>query len=173
MKIDVKQIIYDYLRTVRGERWTIASALDFLVIFGIPAIAAYATYHFRRDLGDELFLSLFTLFGVFIAVFMAIQGVLVPLYDTKRTTSEDEAVDNRLDREHKMKRQLIREISFSLSYLKLFSLLSMSILIIPIAVNSSLFLFKWLAVALACHLILNLLVILKRLHALFSHQFTP
>tara|TARA_B100000678_G_scaffold53368_1_gene42682 strand:+ start:71 stop:592 length:522 start_codon:yes stop_codon:yes gene_type:complete len=173
MKIDVKQIIFDYFGTVRGERWTVASTLDLVLIFGTPALAGYLTYYFRRDLGEDLFLSLFTLFGVFIAVFMAIQGVLVALYDTKRATSKDEAVDKRLELENLTKRKLIREISFSLSYLKLFSLLSMSLLIVPIASNSNLFLFDWISIALACHLILNLLVILKRLHALFSHQFTP
>ena len=171
MKINIKQIVVDYLRTIRGERWTFLSTLDVLLIFGIPILAAYITFYFHRDFGDDLFLSLFTLFGVFIAVFMAIQGVLVPLYETKSAASEDEVVNQRLDQEYRTKRKLIREISFSLSYLNLFALLSMSILIIPIGINSDLFLFKWVSVALASHLILNLFVVLKRLHALFAYQF--
>lgn len=171
MKINVWQILVDYFRTLRGPAWTAGSIIDLIVIFGLPLLASFFTYFFKRELSADLFLSLFTLFGVFIAVFMAIQGVLVSLYRSDRRSSIDEAVEKRLVNEDLTRKNLIREVSYTLSYMKLFSLASMCLLIIPISSNSTLFLFQWIAIGLASHLILNLLVILKRMHALFSHEF--
>lgn len=172
MKINVLQIFVDYFSTLKGERWTPLSILDVFALFGIPILAAILMIIFKRNLGTDLHLSLFTLFGVFIAVFMAVQGVLVALFSTPRKESDDPIVDTRLEGEEQTKKTLIKELSFSLSYLKLFSLISMAFLIVPISLNSNLFLFQWMSVSLAAHLILNLLVILKRLHSLFSHQFS-
>jgi hypothetical protein len=171
MKIDVRQIIFDYLKTLRGSSWSFSSGLDVFLLFLLPLAAAYLSYFQRSEIGTDLFLSLFTLFGIFVAIFISIQGVLVNLHETPRPESSDPVVDNRHQSENLIKRTLIKEVSFALSYMNLFSLLSMSILIFPIAFNSDLFFFKWVSIFLATHLVLNLLVILKRMHALFTHQF--
>ena len=75
MKIDVKQIFIDYVRTLRGSRWTLLSILDAALLFGAPLLAAFLSFYFKKSLDESLFLSLFTLFGVFIAVFMAILNI--------------------------------------------------------------------------------------------------
>jgi len=171
MKLDIKQIVIDYLATLRGPAWSIQSIFDIGLIFGTPFIASFVCYFYRDGIGRDLFVSLFTLFGIFVAIFISVQGVLVNLYTLPRPRSDDRIVDERLESEHSIKKILIKEVSFSLSYLNLFSLISMSILIVPIAFSAQLFLFKWVSVFLATHLILNLFVILKRMHALFTHQF--
>ena len=171
MKLDVSQIIFDYLKTLRGVSWSISSVIDVGLVFFTPVAASYFSYFFRSEIQNELFLSLFTLFGIFVAIFISVQGVLVSLYETPRPGSSDPVVDDRHKSENLIKKRLIKEVSFSLSYMNLFSLISMSILIFPIAFNSDLFLFKWVSIFLATHLVLNLFVILKRMHALFSHQF--
>lgn len=171
MKINAFGLIFDYVRTIRGERWTILSTIDAIVIFILPFLVSISAHFFKDNIVSGMYLSLFTLFGVFMAVFMAVQGVLVPLYHTPRKASPDAMVNKRLRDEFHDRRKLVREVSTTLSYLKLFSLLSMVVLMIPISTGTTLFLFKWLAIALATHLLLNILVVLKRLHALFSYEF--
>jgi hypothetical protein len=171
MKFNVSQIVRDYLKTLRGEKWSALSLIDFAVVFCLPILAAFGTYWISDVVEQGIYLSLFTLFGVFVAVFMAILGVLVPLYHAPRKSSSDPVVDERYVEEHKFRLKLIQEISAALNYLMLFSLIAMAILMLPISTKSDLFLFKWLSLAFGVHLILNLLIVLKRIHALFHYEF--
>lgn len=171
MKINASDLVIDYVATIKGDRWNFGSIADALVLFVGPVIASIATYWIRSDIDQSIYLSFFTLFGVFIAVFMAIQGVLVPLYHTSRRSSKDVKVDDRLKKEYIDRIRLIREVSSTLSYLKLFSLLSMIIFMIPISTGSDLFLFKWISIGLTSHFLLNILVVLKRINALFKYEF--
>jgi hypothetical protein len=172
MKFDVSQIIGDYVRTLRGEKLSALSAFDLAVAFGIPTLASIGSYWFSSSVDSNLYLSLFTLLGIFVAVFMAVLGVLVPLFHAPRKNSTDSVVDNRLNNEHKKRIKLISETSNILVYLMLISIIGMSIMIIPIATKSDLFLFKWISVFVGVHLIINLLIVMKRIHALFQYEFS-
>lgn len=171
MKIDISQILRDYFNVIRGERWSVATAMDFFVLFGIPTGAAVGTYWISENLDSGLYLSLFTLFGVFIAVFMTILGVLVPLYHAPRKTSSDTIVDRRYVDEHKIRLDIIYEIGIILSYITFFCILFMGCFMIPIATNSNLFLFKWLSIFAGIHLGANLLILMKRMHSLIQYEF--
>ena len=172
MKFDVSQIIGDYVLTLRGEKLSVLSAFDFAVAFGFPVLASIGSYWFSSGVDSNLYLSLFTLLGIFVAVFMAILGVLVPLFHAPRKDSADYVVDKRLEYEHKKILKLISETSNILVYLMLVSIIAMFILIIPIATKSNLFLFKWTSVFFGVHLIVNLLIVMKRIQALFQYEFS-
>ena len=171
MKFDVSQIVLDYVRTLLGDKLNFRSLVDFLVVFGLPFMASVVSYWYSSNIDSNLYLSLFTLLGIFVAVFMTVLGVLVPLFHAPRKTSQDSIVDKRYVNEHNIKLKLISETSSTLSYLMLMSIFGMFILMIPIATKSDLFLFKWISVFFGVHLVFNLLVVMKRIHALFKHEF--
>ncbi|MBD2841412.1 hypothetical protein [Erythrobacter rubeus] len=171
MKIDVSKIVFDFIGTIRGERWSITSIFDMVVLFGVPSIASASSIWFKESIKSEFYLSLFTLFGVFVAVFIAVQGVLVSLHGAPPPSTNNSSSISGKQR-LRDRNQLVKEVSFALSYLKLIMIIGMAIFVIPIATGSDLFLFKWMAVGMAVHLFINLLIISKRLHALFHFQFS-
>jgi hypothetical protein len=171
VKFNVFPIFIDYYKIVRGERVHFFSAIDIFFVFIFPIAAAIVTFWFRPQLSDNFYISLFTLLGVFIAVMMSITGVLVPLYHAPRRVSEDSIVNDRYISEYFSRATLIRELGITISYVILFSTLSMLILLFPIATKSNLFLFKWVAILVCTHLLINILMIMKRLYALLSFEF--
>ena len=171
MKINVIQVVADYIRTLRGDHWNFFSFLDIMIIFLVPLLAAIATHWFQDSLNKDFFISLFTLFGVFVAVFIAMQGVLVSLHSTSAPSERSNLTDCSSKQRLLDRNRLIKEVSYALSYLKLAMIFGMSILVFAIATGSDLFLFKWISMYLAVHLFFNLLVVSKRLHALFHFQF--
>jgi hypothetical protein len=127
---------------------------------------------FETLIGRDFYLALFTFLGIFIAVSSNIQGNLVPVFHSERNVSDDARVDARLAEQHRDKLTLIRELSNTLSYLNLFTLISMLILLVAISDASELFFFKWISVLIVVHFILTFLMVLKRSHALFQFEFS-
>lgn len=171
MKFDVSQIVLDYFRIICGKKLNIFSAFDFIFIFVLPIVCAASTYFFSSKIDNGLFINLFTLLGVFTAVFMAILGVLVPLYHAPRKCSQEPEVDERFAREHKTRGLLIHETGVILSYMMLVSVCAMGMLLFAIIIKSDLFLFKWIAVLVTVHVFVNIFVLLKRMHALIHYEF--
>jgi hypothetical protein len=171
VKFNVLPIFIDYYKIVRGERINLSSIVDIFFVFVLPALVAICTFWFRPEINENFYLSLFTILGVFIAVMMSIVGVLVPLYHAPRRVSDDKVVDDRYVSEYANRAKLIKEVGTTITYLMLFSTLAMAVLLIPISTKSDLFLFKWISMLVGTHLLINILMIMKRLYALLSFEF--
>ncbi|MEO9633453.1 MAG: hypothetical protein ABJF89_07720 [Parasphingorhabdus sp.] len=171
MKIDVTPIITDYLGTLRDSNTNKILFADLFFVFGFPVIASIIAAWIKTAITPSFYLSLFTLFGVFAAVLIALQSNLLQISDIPRKQSKDPAVDKRLKGLHESRQTLAKEVCYAISYLELFFVFSIIYLIIPIALNSDLFLFKWTSIFLLFHALMNILIILRRFHALFRNQF--
>lgn len=172
MKFDVSKILSAHVRTLRDQGNGRISIVDLGAFYVLPFVAAYALMHFDTLIGRDFYLALFTFLGIFIAVSSNIQGNLVSVFHSERRVSEDPRVDERLRAQHTAKHIIIKELSNTLSYLNLFTLLSMLILLIAISDPSSLFLFKWVSIVIVVHFLLTFLMVLKRSHALFQFEFS-
>lgn len=171
MKIDVTPIVTDYIGTLKDSNTGKILAFDLVLVLGLPLIAAFFAMWAKSAITTSFYLSLFTLFGVFAAVLIALQSNLLQISDIPRKTSKDPTVDKRLSARHNDRQTLAKEVCYAISYLELFFVFSIIYLIIPIALKSDLFLFKWTSIFLLFHALMNILIILRRFHALFRNQF--
>ena len=172
MKMNVSKIVLSHIQTLRDQGSGKIFIKDIFVFYIVPFFFAYLLMSFDSLIGRDFYLALFTFLGIFIAVSSNIQGNLVSVFHSERARSEDPRIDARISEQHGVNRLITRELSNTLSYLNLFTLFSMVILLCAISDSPNLFLFKWVSVVIVFHFLFTFLMVLKRSHALFQFEFS-
>ena len=173
MKIDVRYIFRDHLRTLRNAETRRASVFDILLFYFLPTALAVLVYYKGVDLKkvDAYNVSI-TFFGIFIALLLNIQVAIFSILQRKWSPPIDDGIRPYQDEKFKNRQTLLAELNANLSYL---------ILVCCIALFSALTFFvrEWSAglgpavmTFLYVHFLFTLVMIVKRSHALFQSEYS-
>lgn len=158
-KIDLRAIITDHISTFKDESTKKYSALDFIVMIGLPGAvaigAALSGFHIPDDQVGTL-ISVFAIFGGLLF------NVLVLIYSFSSGDSADDEVRDRLVR------QSFSNISFSV----MSSLLAVILLVLLLFVGGIVqVVVEALIYFIGLNFLLTMLMVLKRMHVLLRGKF--
>ena len=173
MKIDVRYIIRDHLRTLRNADTGKTSAFDVLLFYFAPLAVAISAWWSHIDLkkADAYNVSI-TFFGIFIALLLNLQMAIFAILQRKWEPSADDRMQPYQDEKFRNRQTLLAELNANLSYL---------ILICCIALFAALVFFvrEWNAgfgpaamIFLYVHFLFTLIMIVKRSHVLFQTEYS-
>ena len=162
-KINVLPIIKDHLNTLRDNRTQKVSITDLFMFFAVPAVAAAALVW--RDFSVDS--DVRNVIGLSMAVFVGLLfNVLLVIYDVvSRRDTQDLASVRR--------REFLKEVYANLAFSILIAVGSL-LLLVATAFTSTLAtrVLSGIIFYLAGMFVLTLLMVLKRLHGLFTDQFS-
>jgi hypothetical protein len=177
-KINIYDILSGHLNTLVDSSTNKVSKWDIFTFFIVPLLIAVAAVAFRFKFTDT-FISLLVNFG---AIFTALLlSVLVLVYDQSAKLKEKELTSNNLT--YTVKKNLLQHLYYNICYAIIISVsLVVSCFIesisrdkapLPTTIDQSLFVIDFntifsspLTVFITIHLLLTILMIVKRMHAL-------
>lgn len=173
MKIDIRYIIRDHLRTLRNAETKRVSVFDILLFYVLPIVLAGSAWWYSIDLKkvDAYNVSI-TFFGIFIALLLNLQVAIFAILQRKWEPSADDRMQLYHDEKFENRQVLLGELNANLSYL---------ILVCCTALFAALIFFvrEWNAgfgpaamILLYAHFLFTLVMIVKRSHALFQSEYS-
>jgi hypothetical protein len=163
-KINVAAIVSDHWGTLVHEHNHKPSLVDYLIFYGLPLVAAGLLVWLKGVFGQAVTGILITSFSVFAALLF---NLLLLVYDlVKRDTSA------------KLKLRFLEQIYNNIAYSILVAISLIVFLLLNLVALSFPFMQPRLVIAflvyfLAANFILTILMVLQRVHALFSKEFDP
>jgi len=172
VKIDIRYIIRDHLKTLRDAEANRLSAFDILLFYIVHFILSGLAWWYNIDLkkADAYNVSI-TFFGIFIALLLNLQVAIFAILQRKWDPVADDRMQPYQDEKFADRQTLLAELNANLSYL---------ILVCCIALFAALILFVsgWNAgfgpatmIFLYVHFLFTLVMIVKRSHVLFQSEY--
>jgi hypothetical protein len=163
-KINVGAIVKDHCATLVHEHNGKPSLVDYFLFYGVPIIAAVLLVFFKGVFGKTVGGILITSFSVFAALLF---NLLLLVYDLVK---KPEASN--------LKRRYLRQIYSNISYsilaaIGLIVLLLLYFVALSFPYMKPRIVIAFLVYVLAANFILTILMVLKRVHVLFSEEFKP
>ena len=170
MKIGFSNIVKDHIRTLQNAKSGKISIIDIVIFYGIPFFFAILVYLDKFQFKSEVFGQSIVIFSIFSALLFSVQVALFGIY-TKKREEVDEYSEAFSKERLEARRVLVRETNANISYLIVLSLLSVTIFLVAFAIDVSDRFEPALTVFLYLHFVLTLLMIVKRVHALFDKEY--
>ena len=179
-KIDLRQIVHDHYRTLRDNR-TEGRWVDRLLFLGVPALVAGLSLLLRIRLGDTgALLGGVSILGGFLFALLIVQLQMAGETAQRAETEAGSGVRKRLLR----RRVLLQEVSANVAYAALASVTCTVLLGVgqftlperkvsifsPVSDAHQPAWFTFLAVFALVHLVLTLLMVLKRTYSVLSRE---
>lgn len=171
MKIDVTPIIVDHLNTLRDHRSGRRSIFDLAIFYGLPIFSSYIPFHFKIELDDSFYNLSITFFGIFIALLLNVQVAIFGIFQRKWEKPEDEHLASIQAQKLKERRALLGELNANLSYMVLFSCLSLVVFLAFYVLKLDKTIPSCVTFAIYVHFVLTLFMSVKRAHVLFQMEY--
>lgn len=161
-KINVSSIVRDHCGTLVHNHNGKPSLADYFLFFGAPIATAFALVFFKGVFGKTVGGILITSFSVFAALLF---NLLLLVYDlVKKPSSSD------------LQRRFLKQIYSNISYSILVAISLIVLLLLYFVALSFPYMKPRIAIAflvysLSANFILTILMVLKRVHVLFSEEF--
>lgn len=170
MKIGIRNIIVDHIRTLHNAKTGRISVVDILIFYGIPLVLSYLVYLDDIKFSEDVFGQSIAVFSIFSALLFSVQVALFGIY-TKKRENADEFSEAFFEDRLEARRELIIETNANISYLIAISLISVTIFLGAFSIKSFDKYEPAFAVFLYFHFAMTLLMIIKRVHALFDKEY--
>lgn len=173
-KIDIRQIVTDHLGTLRAPGVDRISVDDLIVFFGIPVLAGLLYLFFAspppQPAENKIDEILVASFSVFAALLLNIQVFLLGFKVPKFPQDPDVGVEDRAlaEAQHGLRERFYRELFANISYAILLSmgLVFLTLIAIFCYLDGGR-LIRFVQFVLTMHFALTLLMVMKRVNALF------
>jgi hypothetical protein len=171
MKIDIRSIVRDHVKTLYDAHTGRLSKLDLVIFYAIPLVTSVMAYASDFALRTDAYNVSITFFGIFVALFLNIQVATFGILQRRWDKPTDVRLAQLQSETLADRRTLLTEINANLSYI---------VLVCCVALFSSLLFYirDWrqgaapcLLVFLYLHFLLTLIMIVKRAHALFHKEY--
>lgn len=161
-KIDVRDIVHDHFATLVDYSSGRRSGSDYVLFLVLPAAVTALLLYLRICLSEAAVNVLITALSIFAGLLFNLLVLIDGLADRKSppTTAEDA-------------RQMLKSVYANIAYCVLISLVTLVPLCISALTNNPIanLVTSGLVYFLLGHFLLTLLMVLKRIHALLSHEF--
>lgn len=170
MKIDISSIIFSHLSTLKNAQSGRFSIADILIFYGLPILVAFGVYYRAATFNNDIFAQSIAVFSIFSALLFSVQVALFGIY-TKRREEPDEFGQAFAHERLLARRELIAETNSNISYLVVVSAVSVTIFLTAFILKTSDRYEPSIAAFLYSHFMLTLLMVIKRIHALFDKEY--
>ncbi|PHR04608.1 MAG: hypothetical protein COB31_02980 [Erythrobacter sp.] len=170
MKIGVGRIFLDHLKSLYDAKTGRVSATDLFVFYGCPSIFAILVYLDQFSFEDGVYNQSIAVFAIFSALLFSVQIALFGIY-SKEYSAKDEFSELYAQARVKKRRKIIRQTNSNISYLIVISSLSVTLFLAASVIRVSDRFEPALAIFLYSHFMLTLLMVIKRVHALFDKEY--
>ncbi|GLQ67191.1 hypothetical protein [Gluconobacter kondonii] len=166
-------IVIDHFNTLRDENKKINN-FDVFIFFVVPIIFGVIInlLHIRFD--KDFYNTSITFFGIFIALLLNIQVAIFGIFTRKWSKNSDENII--VEYKFEIRNKLINEVDCNISYLVFICIISLVYFILVYSIltqtkMSNRILYSDISAFIYSHFLLNLLMVTKRSHALFSEEY--
>ena len=172
MKIDIRYIVRDHIRTLRDDGRGTTSKFDILLFYIFPiAVSAWAYVCKVSFAKSDVYNVSITFFGIFIALLLNLQVAIFAILQRRWEPSADERMQSHQDNRREIRQSLMSELNANLSYLILVCCVALFAALI-FYVEEDLHGFGPAAtIFLYTHFLFTLVMIVKRAHALFQSEY--
>lgn len=159
-KINIYPIVRDHISTLRNNRTDKFSWTDTVFFFGVPVIAASLLIIFDKTLNGDAR----NIFGITLAVLVGLLFNVLLLIHTITKAFEGQTP---------RRRRYLQEVYFNIAFSVLIAMFGLVFLMVTVFFSGETA--RWLSGVVyyfAAVFVLTLMMVLKRLHFLFSDQFS-
>ena len=170
MKIEPSRIIIDHLASLKSAGSGKTSISDLTIFYIVPVLIGVLAWLFL-SLRGEVYNAALTFFGIFIGLLINVQVALFAIFQRKWNVPADVRSTEAQEATLALRGRLLKEANANISYL---------ILVSCIGAIASLCLYisgagdGWASATMSmivAHFFLTLLMVIKRLHALFAKEY--
>lgn len=158
-KINIFSIVFDHIKTLRNNRTQKFSWTDGLIFFGLPLVVASVLVFFDKTVDEDAR----NIFGITLSVLAGLLfNMLLLVHNITKGFEHDTVVRQRY----------VKEVYFNLAFSVSVAILTLVILVTTVFLAGEVA--RWLSGAvfyLSSVFVLTLIMVLRRLHILFSDQF--
>ncbi|MCK0098383.1 hypothetical protein MWU38_03205 [Qipengyuania sp. S6317L1] len=170
MKINIFRIVIDHMSTLRNARNGYISITDLFVFYIVPVGLAVLAFWSPVVLEDSIFSQSIAVFSIFSALLFSVQIALFGIFSKSRA-ARDEYDETFVAERVEASRKLISETNSNISYLIVLSAISVTLFLAASVFDESNQFESAFAVFLYSHFMLTLLMVIKRVHALFAKEY--
>jgi hypothetical protein len=140
------------------------------VFYLLPLVFGILTYYYSIKLSADIFSQSIAVFSIFSALLFSVQIALFGIFSKARGEA-DEFGDAFRESRIEARREFISETNSNISYLIVLSTISVTLFLAAALFDESDDFEPALAVFLYFHFMLTLLMVIKRVHALFAKEY--
>jgi len=170
MKIGVGRIISDHLRSLYDAKTGNVSILDLTIFYLFPLVLAVFIYLDKFHFENSVYSQSIAVFAIFSALLFSVQIALFGIY-SKSYSAKDEFSELYARERVDKRRKIVRQTNSNISYLIVVSSISVTLFLAASVIRVSDRFEPALAVFLYAHFMLTLLMVIKRVHALFDKEY--
>ena len=170
-KISPATIVAAHAKTMRDDARHRVSTLDWIVFFGLPALAGFIAYYSGEKLTNEVFNGSASVFGIFVGLLLNVQVAIFGIFLRKPVQISDSTAKIVLEKQLVRRARVLRELNANIAYLILICTFGIALCMIFLSLSSNSSVFTGLVLSLYIHVILNLLMAVKRAFILFDAEY--
>ena len=171
MKIDIRPIIEDHLRSIKSNQGNKSPWPDYIIFFVGPVLIGCVAYYFNARFDRDACNASITFFGIFVALLLNIQMAMFAIYQRKLIEPDDDILKRRSIEIAEIRRKLLEELNSNTSYLILICCFSLLIVIASYVFRIENTIISSIIIVLYSHFLLTMLMVVKRAHALFQGEY--
>ena len=171
MKIDFRLILVDHFHTLRNATNGKVNWWDIFVLYCSPFAVSGLSYYFCLNFDRDVISVSLTFFGIFLALMLNIQVAIFSVFQRSWRFSEDERIRKSQQDYLKMRRDLLKELNATISYLSLFCVLATCLFLVMFILKLHGRIESAISVYVFAHFILMFLIVAKRAHILFKKEY--
>lgn len=171
-KLNITSIVKDHLNTLYNNRTQKISITDIIELYFLPfLLSLILVLIINFGLTSDITSILITSFSIFTALLFNLLVLLFDIVNKNKTIPADATDEEKKGLSNKLR--LLKEVYSNISYCILVSIIVLVLLIISLVSTNEIFIKTMgILVYFGClNFILILIVILKRIHILFSNEF--
>jgi hypothetical protein len=172
MKIDVRQIVSDHVKTLVDHNTGRMPFSDFLVFLFIPVGAGILAYASKVPLDRDVYNVTITFFGIFIALLLNVQVAIFSIFQRRWSLPTDVKALARFNDRAEERKHLLSELNSNLSYLTLFCCVALVEFFCFFVFKNTTPIAVGFFSATLFHFLTTLLMTIKRSHILFSKEYS-
>lgn len=164
-------IIIRHLTTMRNDVTGRLSFIDGCVFYGMPIVAGIAGGLSGQLITNEVFNGSASVFGIFVGLLLNVQVAIFGIFIRKVDVSSDPATQVLLDIKYKRRNKVLRELNANLAYLILICCISIALCVVFLGVLRNNPIYTGILIGLYVHILLNMLMTVKRGFILFDAEY--
>ncbi|UWS03643.1 hypothetical protein K4K94_15260 [Phaeobacter inhibens] len=147
------------------------SRIDFLTFLMLPTFLGLLAWYFGVELAPEVFSVSISVFSIFSALLFSAQVAMYGVFRSDRKATGDAILEADAQQEAQDARELLREVNANVSYLIFVSCLAVTTFLIFFAAPIPCQIEAGLLIAIYCHFLLTVAMVLKRAHEIFDSEY--
>lgn len=171
MKINIYIIFRDHINTFYDYESNSKSLFDFVLFYGLPIVLSLLSFYFSITMKSDYYNLSITFYGIFLALLLNIQVAIFSIYQREWRREESDRDEERVREKRENKRIILTELNSNISYMTALSCIALAAFLVFYALEINNSITAAISIFFYSHFILTFLMVIKRSHALFSHEY--